>query len=55
MIRTLKDAIKFKARIRRLVMYQAEVDGIVYHLIPEAHYEYLYSWRKMPKKRKKKK
>jgi hypothetical protein len=53
-ITTLEEAEKRGAKIRRLVIYLAEIDGVVYDLPAEAHFEYKYSWRKFPKRRKRK-
>lgn len=53
MMKTIKDAEKRGAKIYREVHYFAELNGMIYALYPEAHYEYKYSWRKFPKRRKK--
>lgn len=48
----IKDAKKRGLRVYRQVTYFATTDdGMTYQLPAEAHYEYLYQWRKYPKKK----
>jgi len=54
-MRTIEEALKKGARVKRCVLYYADLNGVSCGLESEARYEYLYNWRKKPKKRRKKK
>lgn len=54
-MQTIKEAKRKGCKIQRMCIYYAITpNGMCINLPFEARYEYLYQWRKYPKKRKKK-